>query len=366
MKPEIREATTQQERHAIYQFRYTTYVEEMQRYRSIADHEQRTLIEAEDDTARLFYAIDGEAVVGTMRLNWGGDAPICPRQIEQYSLKPFLQQMEETQIIVGERFMVAPSQRGTDLIFRIFQTYLNFVNSKRIQLIFGDCEPHLLYLGMGFRTYAPRNVNSPETGYLIPLIMVPEDIAYFRNIRSPLIRVLQDFGADSMVPACVHQLLSAGGDVLSQSLMSDADYQSEIEQTIRMTTTPTHLFDGMDPDEQQRCLVKSNAITCRAGDHLIKKDNVAQNMFVILEGNLEVQIDGRVVHTCTSGDIVGEMAFLLENPRSADVFVATDGTRVLSLSESNLKKLSVEEPTLAAKLLLNLSKLLCYKLARYD
>ena len=117
---------------------------------------------------------------------------------------------------------------------------------------------------------------------------------------------------------------------------------------------------------QQRCLVKSNAITCRAGDHLIKKDNVAQNMFVILEGNLEVQIDGRVVHTCTSGDIVGEIAFLLENPRSADVFVATDGTRVLSLSESNLKKLSVEEPTLAAKLLLNLSKLLCYKLARYD
>ena len=67
---------------------------------------------------------------------------------------------------------------------------------------------------------------------------------------------------------------------------------------------------------------------------------------------------------CCSGDIVGEMAFLLESPRTADVYVATDGTRVLSLSESNLKKLAVDEPQLAAKLLLNLSKLLCYKLLR--
>ena len=61
-------------------------------------------------------------------------------------------------------------------------------------------------------------------------------------------------------------------------------------------------------------------------------------------------------------DIVGEMAFLLESPRSADVFATSDDTRVLSLSESNLKKLIAAEPQLAAKLLLNLSKLLCHKI----
>ena len=58
------------------------------------------------------------------------------------------------------------------------------------------------------------------------------------------------------------------------------------------------------------------------------------------------------------------MAFLLESPRSADVFVAPGGARVLSLSERNLKKLSVDDPPLAAKVLLNLSKLLCLKLLR--
>jgi CRP-like cAMP-binding protein len=105
-------------------------------------------------------------------------------------------------------------------------------------------------------------------------------------------------------------------------------------------------------------------IRCSAGDHLIKKGNVAKNMYIVLSGTLEVRADDRVVNVCSSGDIVGEMAFLLESPRSADVFVATDDTCVLSLSESNLKTLIADEPTLAAKLLLNVSKLLSYKILR--
>ena len=366
MKPEIHEAVTSEERLKVFQFRYDTYVEEMGRYRSVANHEERTLVEPEDETARLYLAIDGENVVGTMRHNWGGDAPICDRQIKQYSMQPFLDHIPADQMIVGERFMVAPDHRGTDLILRLFRKYLNFVNEHRIQLIFGDCEPHLLnlYLGMGFRTYAARNVNSPETGYLIPLVMVPEDIVYMQQINSPIIKFLEDFGKDAMVPDCLSELLPEGGVVLSQTLMSNSGYMAEIDHAIQLSESPVHLFDGLSAEEQQRCLAKSNAIECKAGDHLIKKGNVAQNMFVVLSGNLEVQVDGDVVNVCSSGDIVGEMAFLLESPRSADVFVATDGTQVLSLSESNLKKLSKGDPELASKLLLNLSKLLCHKLAR--
>ena len=366
MKPTIHEAVTPQQRHDVYRFRYDIYVEEMGRYRSVADHDQRIFSEPEDETARLYYATDGEQIVATMRHNWGGDAPLCARQIEQYDLARFLKSISCEQMIVGERFMIAPSQRGTDLIFRLFQTYLNFVNEHRIQLIFGDCEPHLLnlYLGMGFRTYAERNVNSKETGYLVPLVMVPEDIAYMKQVKSPFVTLLQDYGDAAKVPGCLPELLSCGRMVVSHALTPQNEYQSEIDQAIQLAENPTHLFDGLTENECQRCLSKSNAIECMAGDHLIKAGNVAQNMFAVLSGTLEVRSDDRVVDVCCSGDIVGEMAFLLESPRAADVYVATDGTRVLSLSESNLKKLAVNEPQLAAKLLLNLSKLLCYKLLR--
>jgi CRP-like cAMP-binding protein len=58
------------------------------------------------------------------------------------------------------------------------------------------------------------------------------------------------------------------------------------------------------------------------------------------------------------------MAFLLERPRAFDVDAATDHTRVLSLSEGALRTMIAEDATVAAKLLLNLSRMLCVKLIR--
>jgi CRP-like cAMP-binding protein len=49
-------------------------------------------------------------------------------------------------------------------------------------------------------------------------------------------------------------------------------------------------------------------------------------------------------------------------PRSADVYAATDGVRVLSLSESTIRRLIESDADVAARLLLNISKILCLRL----
>jgi len=56
------------------------------------------------------------------------------------------------------------------------------------------------------------------------------------------------------------------------------------------------------------------------------------------------------------------MAFLLEQPRTRDVFAATDGTGVLSLSDGQLRRLIDREPRATALLLMNLSRMLCFRL----
>jgi len=51
------------------------------------------------------------------------------------------------------------------------------------------------------------------------------------------------------------------------------------------------------------------------------------------------------------------------SPRTPTAFF-TPGVRILSLSDGTLRKLMAEEPTLAAKLLLNISRMLCGRLIK--
>jgi len=113
-----------------------------------------------------------------------------------------------------------------------------------------------------------------------------------------------------------------------------------------------------------RCIARSNIIECDTGDRVLKRGGVARNMFVVLEGTLEVRDDERIVGVLSPGDAFGEMAFLLERPRVFDVDAATDGARILSLSEGALRKMIAEDSEVAAKLLFNVSKMLCVRLIK--
>lgn len=366
MMPKIQAVETDEQREAVYRFLYTVYVEEMGRYHSVADHEHGRLVEPDDIQSRLYFATDGNEVVGTMRLTWGDDASFTERHIEQYDLTPFLAEMPQKQIIIGERFVIAKHYRETELIFRLFCTYLEFVNEKRIQLMFGYCEPYLLnlYQELGFRTYAKRNINSPDTGYLIPLIMIPEDMDHMRSVNSPLTEVLTDFGPDSRIPACVPQLLTNGGAIISQRLTPKESYWQNIQSQLSLIENRFSLFDGLTEEQTQKCLRKSNIIECRNGDYLIKKGSIAHDMYVVLSGTLEIRNEDHVVGVSSTGDVIGEMAFLLESPRTMDVYAVTDNVRVLGLSEDTIKKMIRADSETSAKLLVNVAKTLCYKLLR--
>jgi hypothetical protein len=360
-------AETEEEKRAVYRFRYSIYVEEMGKYRAIADHEQRLFYEPCDAHSRIFYATEDGEVVATARATWGGDAALPQRMIEQYGLAPFLAELPQSAISVGERGMVVPRLRGTDLFLRLIGASLRFANAHRIQVCFGDCEPHLLnlYLGLGQRTYSKRNVNSTEAGYLIPILFVPEDVAYLRRINSPLLEYVRDFGSDARIPACVERIISAGSAVMSRRLMASAAYWGEVHGALsELEANRISALDGFTEEDAARCLEKSTIIECAAGDRLLKKGGVARNLFVVLDGTLEVRDGEMPLAVFGPGDVFGEMAFLLERPRSKDVYAATDGVRVLSLSEATLRQLIKSDPAIAAHLLLNISKMLCLRILK--
>ncbi len=347
---EIRTATTPEENEAVYRFRYSIYVQEMGRYQTIADHTRRRLADPEDDRSWIVYAHDGTNVVGTIRLTWGGDG-FSDRQISQYGLGPFLEEIPAAVMAVGERAMICPAWRGGDLFAELANGTQELITRHDVRVVFGACEPHLLSLYSRYqRPYATRNINSPEAGYLIPLIAFP---------RGP--EALTGLGDGPGTPRCIHDVLDRTGTVSNAMLSEPAAYHQQLHRTLEQL--PGSLFDGLTDDELDRATVHSSIIDCAPGDRILKQGGVARNVFVVLAGTLEVSDHGHPIGVVHPGEVFGETAYLLQQPRSYDVDVTSDGTRILNLSERTLRTLTEHDPVVATKLLGNISKTLCRRLS---
>ena len=351
-------ATTASEIAAIQRLRYAVYVEELDRYHDVEGGDEHRFAEPEDAHSWLFYARDGDAVVAATRMTCGADG-FSDRQVEQYQLSPFLAEIPPELIGVGERNTVLPAYRGSGVLDELLMYTSVDAGMTQLRVVFGCCEPHLLslYLKMGQRTYAPHNINSPTAGYLIPLVAFIPDADALRGVGP---RTTSD-----ELPACVLSVLEHGTSVRAEALSAPEDYWAEIRRTLDdLDAQQPSAFEGFSDDEMHRCVARSTIIECEAGDRVLKRGGTARNMFVVLEGRLEVRDGTKIVNVLNAGDAFGEMAFLLERPRSFDVDAATDDTRILSLSEGALRKMIAEDATVAAKLLFNLSKMLCVRLIR--
>ncbi len=361
MTVEVFRAQSEQDREELFRFRYGVYVQEMGRYRRTADHGGRRLVEPEDANSILYGAREDGQAVGTSRLTLGTDG-FSPRQIDQYGLGPFMAEVPARLMAVGERLMVAPHLRGWAVASQLRELAREDVEAGGVQLVFGNCEPHLLSMNLsaGGRTYAEHNINSEEAGYLIPLMFLDGDTDGLAAAIGSL-----DGDGRPCLPRSIEAALARGDTVRSASVMAPGEYWAHVETALeRLEEQELHAFAGLDPAERKECVSRSNIIECAPGDRLLKEGGSSQNLFLVLEGTLEVRHRGRLMNVLGPGDVFGEMAFLLELPRQSDVYAATPGVRILSLSDGTLRKLMAEEPTLAAKLLLNISRMLCGRLIK--
>ena len=346
---DVRIATTAAEREAIQRFRYSIYVEELGRYGAGADHDHRLLAEPEDERSWLYYAMDGDELVASTRITWGGHG-FSERQIEHYRLEPFLAELPRDTLAVGERMMVAPGRRGADVFVELARSIEPIQEAHGVKIVFGACEPHLLSMYLAFqRPYADRNINAPEAAYLIPLVGFP---------CGP--EALVGIGHGQGLPECVQAVLDGSGTVDSPLLGDPASYRAGVE-TMLGTCRPS-VFDGLAAEELGECIARSNVVRCAEGDRILKRGGAARNVFVVLDGALEVSGDGHPVAVLLAGDVFGETAFLLRGTRTFDVDVLEDGTTLLVLSERTLRGLQDDHPAAAAKLFTNISRIVCERL----
>jgi membrane protein len=78
-------------------------------------------------------------------------------------------------------------------------------------------------------------------------------------------------------------------------------------------------------------------------------------MFYILSGSVRILKKGRLLREMVAGDYFGEMAMLLEVPRTAAAVAASPDTRLVAISESNIETILRENPKIVVSFLKEMS-----------
>lgn len=187
-------ANTAEERQAIYKLRYQVYHQEM-RKQIQADHERQMIVDELDETGYLFLAKIDSQVVGTVRLHIG-HPNVLPAQINKYfSMYRFHAYSLNRPLSYSSRLMVTSRYRNSRVLLQMLVEVYRFAIEQWATFNFCYCAPNLvrLYEKLGYREYT-KNMNHPETGIRVPMVLVGDDIHYLKQIRSPFYRVAKRLG----------------------------------------------------------------------------------------------------------------------------------------------------------------------------
>jgi hypothetical protein len=187
---EIRLVETQEEKEALYYFRYHIYTKEMGLNPPYADHLNQTLFEPIfDEYGYNFAAFNRGQIVGTIRSNHSKAS-----RIEYY---PSLCKMESVgsfhpqHTSITTKLMISQEYRSTILAVRLALAVCELDVKSRIRYDFILCQPTPklvdFYLRLGYKIHQ-KLVYHPYNGERVCLMIDFEDFQHLKNIRSPLLR----------------------------------------------------------------------------------------------------------------------------------------------------------------------------------
>ena len=124
------------------------------------------------------------------------------------------------------------------------------------------------------------------------------------------------------------------------------------------------VFKGLSERQARIAALMASFRPFEAGDRVVADGTLGDEMFVVIDGELEASVgtgpERTVLRSMRRGDLIGEVGLVLGR-RSADVVAMTDG-RLLRLTREDLDRLGKRYPRIAAILNGRLSEVLAMRL----
>jgi CRP/FNR family transcriptional regulator, cyclic AMP receptor protein len=106
---------------------------------------------------------------------------------------------------------------------------------------------------------------------------------------------------------------------------------------------------------------ESNTRSLAAGEYLFHQGDVADLMYILVEGEVDILVGDTVVETVGPETVLGEMAMIESEPRSASVRAKTP-CRVVPIDQKRFQFLIQQTPYFAIEIM----RILAYRLRKMD
>ncbi|MFN4978948.1 MAG: cyclic nucleotide-binding domain-containing protein [Pseudanabaena sp.] len=117
-----------------------------------------------------------------------------------------------------------------------------------------------------------------------------------------------------------------------------------------MTLTTINLFNNA-----------KDFIIIPAGEVIFEKGGIADYMYVIIEGEVEILIDGKFLDITSDGGIIGEMALIDSSPRSATAIAKTE-CKLVPVDQKRFEFLVQQTPNFS----INVMKIMVERIRKLD
>jgi CRP-like cAMP-binding protein len=96
-------------------------------------------------------------------------------------------------------------------------------------------------------------------------------------------------------------------------------------------------------------------ISYAEGEHIFHQDDPADSMFAVIEGEVNIFVQGRLVRACGPGEIFGEMGLIEHQPRLGDA-VAKTACKLAKVNEDRFNYMVQQTPNFALTVMRVLSE----------
>ena len=365
----VHRATSAEQRDAIYRMRYEIRVDERGQVESPGvDHDKELVFTIYDELPRTihFYTtgVGDEPVidaVARMRRFNPGEVPDEIR--ERWSLD-FVTNLDSLAIAEFSELLARPHVQGQDRlsVLSLFKACFEAcMEPGGADLIVFDAHPGLIthYAKLfGARRYGGAVIErSAGKGVGVPMVIAVSDTAHLERVGSLFTPMSwKTFVLGRRPRADIGCFSVRFVDDLRDDVNPEQSWPMMEERFFRRGVERWSFFEGLRQAVIDELMARGKPRELAEGELLVDEGGEDGEMFVVLEGCLEILAGGKSVDVAGRGELIGEIAILSPERRRTATIRALIPTKLLTLTHGSLRSLALGDAEAGHQVMLNLAR----------